>query len=87
MQFTIKLIILVKQCFDMPKKLNSTESVELVLPKYDEEAVAKGWDDVLEKFPISIQKIKDWFKEYDVDTIEIYISGVIEMGGIMQISS
>ena len=39
MQSTIKLIILVKQCFDMSKKLNSTESVELVLPKYDEEAL------------------------------------------------
>ncbi len=69
----------------MSKKINSTESVELVLPKYDEEAVSKGWDDVLEKFPISIKKVKDWFKDYDVDTIEIYISGVIETDGIMRL--
>lgn len=60
--------------------------IELAFPKYDEEDVAKGFGtDVLGKFSISIEEITDWFSKYEVDTIELWISGVIESSGITKL--
>ena len=64
---------------------NKNETIELALPKYDSEETAKGFDDVWERFPTTIDKITDWFKQYQVDSIELWISGVLETGTITRL--
>lgn len=64
---------------------NKSETIELALPKFDSEITTKGIDDVWERFPVSLQKITDWFRHYQVDTIELWISGVMETGGITRL--
>jgi hypothetical protein len=61
------------------------EKIELYLPKFDSEDTAKGIDEVWERFPASIDKITGWFKNYQVDSIELSISGVIETGTITRL--
>ncbi len=64
----------------------SRNKIELALPKFDESDMAKGgFDDVLERFPATIDKILDWFGQYKVDNIELWISGVIETGSITKL--
>ena len=64
----------------------SEETVELYLPKFDsEDTLAKGLDDVWERFPATIDKIIDWFRQYQVDSIELWISGVMETGSITRL--
>jgi hypothetical protein len=43
-------------------KGNNEEKIELYLPKFETEETAKGIDEVWERFPESIDKITDWFK-------------------------
>ena len=64
----------------------NSERIELAFPKYDEEDVSKTFGtDVLGKFTTSIEEITDWFSKYEVDTIELWISGVIESSGITKL--
>jgi len=64
----------------------TSKSIELAFPKYDEEDVQKGFGtDVLGRFSTSIEEITDWFSKYEVDTIELWISGVIETSGITKL--
>jgi len=42
-------------------------------------------DEVWERFPVTIDKIIDWFKKYQVDSIELWISGVRETGTITRL--
>ena len=67
------------------KKTKKPETIELALPKFDSEEGAKGIDDVWERFPVTIDKITDWFKQYQVDSIELWISGVLETGTITRL--
>jgi len=70
----------------MTKEENvGNETLEIVFPKYDEEETSKAWGDELEKFPVTLQKITDWFKEYEVDSIQLSISGAVETGGITKL--
>lgn len=65
---------------------NKNERIELALPKFDsEEPAAKGVEDVWERFHVSIQRITDWFKQYQVDSIELWISGVEETGTVTRL--
>ena len=67
------------------KKKNRHETIELALPKFGSEELAAKGDDVWERFPTTIQKITDWFKQYQVDSIELWISGVLETGTITRL--
>jgi hypothetical protein len=62
---------------------NKSETIELALPKFDPEEETKG--EVWERFPVTIQKITDWFKQYQVDSIELWIIGVMETGTITRL--
>ena len=55
------------------------------MPKFDSEEGAKVIDDVWERFPTTIDKNTDWFKQYQVDSIELWISGVLETGTITRL--
>lgn len=64
------------------KNNSESKTIELALPKFDSRDGTKGIDSVSERFPISIDKVTDWFKLYQVDSIELWISGVLGTGTI-----
>jgi hypothetical protein len=68
------------------KKRENPSRIELELPKYNEEDVSKTFGtDVIGKFSTSIEEITSWFSKYEVDSIELWISGVIEASGITKL--
>jgi hypothetical protein len=42
-------------------------------------------DEVGERFAVTLDKITDRFRQYQVDSIELWISGVIQTGAIMKL--
>jgi hypothetical protein len=65
--------------------------VELVFPESgleeDDKWIKKGpAGDMLRRFSASIDDITGWFKQYQVDTIEVWISGIIETEGIIKLA-
>ena len=44
-----------------------------------------GTRELLSLFSASMDEVTDWFKSYQVETIEMWISGVIESGGITKL--
>jgi hypothetical protein len=67
--------------FEMKDKIQE-QKIELLLPKYDDESVQKGLGDVWGRFPASIDKITEWFNQYQIESIELWISGIMETGTI-----
>lgn len=59
-------------------------AIILSLPKFDEE-VSKGMDNIFERLDIGLEKIEEWFKHFSIDSMEVYINGVIETGGITKL--
>ena len=41
--------------------------------------------EILERFSASVEEVSSWFKQYQVDTIELWISGEIETGEITRL--
>ncbi len=71
--------------------MEGSNDVELVFPgsglEDDDRWVKKGpAGDMLRTFSASINDITSWFKQYQVDTIEVWISGIIETGGIIKLA-
>ena len=75
-------------------KDNRKKAVELAFPKLEvegDEFVSKGKGSegsgggLLQRFSASMEEVTDWFKQYQVDTIELWISGVIETGGVTRL--
>ena len=70
---------------------NDKKRVELAFPKYeqeeDNEYVSKGGTDegLVKHLSTSMDAIADWFKQYQVESIELWISGLIETGGITKL--
>jgi hypothetical protein len=65
--------------------------IELVFPESnleeDSKFVRKGaGGKVLEQFSASIDNITSWFKQYQVETIELWISGGIQTEGIIKLA-
>lgn len=40
---------------------------------------------LLERFSATLEDVSDWFNRYQVDTIELWISGVMETGGVTRL--
>ena len=62
--------------------------IELAFPKFEEDSeyVSKGrGEDVVKHLSTSMDAIADWFKQYQVESIELWISGLIETGGITKL--
>jgi hypothetical protein len=84
---------------DWENKTTNKKKVELAFPKVKTEEndtgeyVSKGRSEqqeggaggLLERFSTSIEDVTDWFKQYQVDTIELWISGVIETAGVTRL--
>lgn len=66
--------------------------IELAFPKYEEEEnhgefISKGGtgEGLVKHLSTSMDAIADWFKQYQVESIELWISGLIETGGITKL--
>jgi hypothetical protein len=63
--------------------------IELAFPKYEEENgeyISKGrGEDLVKHLSTSMDSIADWFKQYQVESIELSISGLIENSGITKL--
>ncbi|MGB9167400.1 MAG: hypothetical protein WCB31_00565 [Nitrososphaeraceae archaeon] len=64
--------------------------IELAFPKYEEENeeyISKGGtgEGLVKHLSTSMDAISDWFKQYQVESIELWISGLIESGGITRL--
>lgn len=67
------------------------KNIQLAFPKYkaegdNDEYISKGkGENMLQHFSASIDELTDWFKQYQVESLELWISGVIETGGITRL--
>ena len=67
------------------------KKIELVFPESgldvaDDKFVKKAGGKVLEQFSASIDDIASWFKQYQVESIELWISGGIQTEGIIKLA-
>lgn len=68
-----------------------SEQVELVFPEGglqdSDKWIKKGTTgEILRGFSASIDDITKWFKQYQVDSVELWISGIIETQGIIKLA-
>ena len=67
------------------------KTIELAFPKYEEENdgefISKGGtgEGLVKHLSTSMDSIADWFKQYQVESIELWISGMMETGGITKL--
>jgi hypothetical protein len=65
--------------------------IELAFPKYEEENdgefISKGGtgEGLVKHLSTSMDAIADWFTQYQVESIELSISGLIETSGITKL--
>src|SRR5918996_4154763 len=65
--------------------------IELAFPKYEEETdgefISKGGtgEGLVKHLSTSMDTIADWFKQYQVESIELWISGLIDLGGVTKL--
>jgi len=64
--------------------------IELAFPKYEQqengEYISKGrGEDLVKHLSTSMDSIADWFKQYQVESIELWISGMMETGGAVKL--
>jgi hypothetical protein len=77
--------------FDKTNKENTNKNkIELTFPKYEEEDdqyISKGGtrEGLVKYLSTSMDAISDWFKQYQVESIELWISGMMETGGITKL--
>jgi hypothetical protein len=77
--------------FDKTNKENTNRNkIELAFPKYEQEEdgeyISKGRGEGLVKhLSTSMDAISDWFKQYQVESIELWISGMMETGGAIKL--
>jgi len=71
-------------------KDTNQEIIELAFPKIEakenDEYVSKGTGEGMVKhLSTSMDAIAGWFKQYQVESIELWISGLIESGGVTKL--
>ena len=69
---------------------NDKKKIELAFPKFEEENdefISKGGtgEGLVKHLSTSIDQITNWFKQYQVESIELSISGLIETSGITKL--
>ncbi|HEY7080754.1 MAG TPA: hypothetical protein VH500_13705 [Nitrososphaeraceae archaeon] len=69
----------------------NNKGIVLAFPKYeteeDDEYISKGGtrEGLVKYLSTSMDSIASWFKYYQVETIELHISGAMETGGITKL--
>jgi hypothetical protein len=72
----------------MEDKGRKSKLIELAFPKYEEDQdyISKGrGEDLIKYLSTSMDEVTNWFHQYQVDSIELSISGAIETGGILKL--
>jgi hypothetical protein len=72
---------------------NKMKKIELAFPKFEQEGddngefISKGGagEGLVKHLSTSIDDITDWFKQYQVESIELWISGLVETGGVTRL--
>ena len=74
------------------KENPNKNKVELAFPKYEyeeeeDEFISKGGtgEGLVKHLSTSMDSIADWFKQYQVESIELWISGMMETGGALKL--
>jgi hypothetical protein len=73
---------------NMNKENTNARKIELAFPKYEQEEndqyISKGGtgEGLVKHLSTNIDTITDWFKQYQVESIELWISGMMQTGGI-----
>jgi hypothetical protein len=73
------------------KQNTNNKGIELAFPKYetdeDNEYMSKGGtgEGLVKHLSTSMDAISDWFKQYQIESIELWISGMMETGGITKL--
>lgn len=65
-----------------------SKKIQLVFPKIGNEVreqIISSQNDIMSGFVTSVDEIKDWFKSYDIDSIQVWISGAIQTGEILKL--
>jgi hypothetical protein len=74
---------------NMNTENTNKNKIELAFPKYEQEDgdfISKGsGQDLVKHLSTSMDSITDWFKQYQVESIELWISGMMETGGITKL--
>jgi hypothetical protein len=76
---------------DSTNKLDTNnKGIELAFPKYeaeDDQYISKGGtgEGLVKRLSTSMDAISDWFKQYQVESIELWISGMMETGGVTKL--
>jgi hypothetical protein len=65
----------------------TTKRIELAFPKLEDESEyeSKGPVDLIGKFSATVDEVTNWFKQYEIDSVELSISGLIETGNIIKL--
>jgi len=75
----------------MEQKEEKKSKIELAFPKYEQEEddqyISKGGtgEGLVKHLSTSMDSIADWFKQYQVESIKLWISGMMETGGITRL--
>ena len=71
--------------------METENKIELAFPKYeqkeDSQFISKGGtgESLVKHLSTSMDAISDWFKQYQVESIELWISGLIQSGEITKL--
>ena len=80
-----------KEFINKTNKENTNKKIELAFPRYEQEEnneyISKGGtgEGLVKHLSTSMDAITDWFKQYQVESIELWISGMMETGGITKL--
>ncbi len=68
------------------RKKTNPKKIEIVFPKISK-SVQHGIaiDKVPKSFVTTVEEIKDWFSLYDIDSIQVWIGGAVQTGGILKL--
>lgn len=69
-------------------KKKSFKKIELVFPSIDKKTRQQAFlsqKDTMKSFVTTVEDIKGWFESYDIDSIELWISGAVQTDGILKL--
>ena len=70
---------------------DDNKRIELVFPesdlRYESKLSERGTNGkILNSFSTSLDEITNWFNKYEIESIELWISGGIETGGLLRLA-
>ena len=69
-------------------KKKNYKKIELVFPKIDAKTQQQAFlsqKDTMKSFVATVEDIKGWFESYDIESIQLWISGAVQTQGILKL--